>query len=208
MRGFTLVELLVAVLLSAMVLMGLAAIYTAVFRLQNQSFQKDVIHDGAIMSATAIARDLARTTSLSIPAWPCPNGNCAGSAPVGADMLRGCSNYDSSGLNPTDPRIDRGPAGPPIHTYQYCVIAGDLYMTWQDGMGAACPPTYTCDATAPNALILARHVSKDPAYPHYFIRPANVNNVVELHYMVGTGTAAVTVNTAVTLSMSRSAPYP
>lgn len=232
-RGFTLVEMLVAVFLSAMVIVALASIFGTALRVQTEGYQKNIVQAGTLLSVNQMTRDVGTTTSFyggpagTTDQMPCSSGNCSGKN-IDLDTLIGCSNFDgvpgssSYGMQP----LDGVAANAKI--YQYCVdSSGDMWYATADGSkvgftasGAACTAANqaSCACPSPNGATpkcgdalysngpvtkIATGVSHDPNNTSsttgengYFRRPG-VSNIIELHYVVGSGTAAVTINQTV-----------
>ena len=84
-RGFTLIEMMVSILLTSMVILGLASIFSAVYRFEVAGYQRDVIQGGAVMSFNSLVQDVRQTTMFSMPAPPCPSGICTSGAGVDSD---------------------------------------------------------------------------------------------------------------------------
>lgn len=203
-KGFTLAELLAAVALGALVMLGFAAILPTLFTLQVNLHKKDLIQVHSIQSLEQLTRSVRATTEFTSPPAPCPFGDCAGSVNQDGAVLVGCSNYDR---NWSGYRLDTFRA---VTVCQFCVdTGGRMWYAWKDitpppPLPATCPAGPACGnpfagGGAGGTEILAQRVSPDGAFP-YFRRPANLNNVVELHYVVGSGTAAVVINTSVAAS--------
>lgn len=200
--GFTLVEIMVAVILAALTTLGLASIFSTSLKTQVHGYKKDVVQGDALISLKALTRDVQATTYLDEPLPPCPLGDCTASSAQGSDRLRGCTNYDPArgGIGLLDSSFST------MRVYQYCVDgSGTMFYTWRDGaLGAVlpCPPAaVACGTAIPGGELmqLAQKVGRDdcPACGAFFRRPAYLNNVVELHYVVGSSSPTQTINAAV-----------
>lgn len=222
--GFTLVEITLAVFLSSLMMISLYAIFVTAYQYQVQGYQKDRIQSSHLLSVKSFARVLQETTVLHNPPPPCPGGNCAGSVDQNHTYIMGCTNYD--------PNVESRNLLLAIDThmldttsrmlvYRGCVsAAGALTLSFARGTfpsPLACPAA-AVDCTRPSTdlgagavdMIIGEKLSYDdsPYDTLYFKRPANMNNLVELHYRVGSGTAAVTVNTSIQMMKHQTSSTP
>ncbi|MBI4387387.1 MAG: hypothetical protein HY551_08380 [Elusimicrobia bacterium] len=196
--GFTVAELLLVVLLGALVLLGLASLFSSTYRFMEQGHARDRFLAEAAMSMKSISRDLHETTVLYEPASGCIG---AGGA---CDRLLGCTNWDDTLGARIDPR-----GSVPIRCYQYCVnSSGELWYTFQNGPAvhppsgspSSCATTWSGGSTP---IRLAYKISRytTPAGARgYFER--TIRNRIEVGYVVGVST----VSTAVTMLMPAVAP--
>ncbi|MBI3547432.1 MAG: prepilin-type N-terminal cleavage/methylation domain-containing protein [Elusimicrobia bacterium] len=228
-RGFSLVELLIAILLTSMVILGIAAVFSAVYRFHVAGYQRGLIQGGKTMSYALLARDIRKTTMFTLPNPPCPSGNCSSSTPVtcptaggpcDSDTLVGCMNLDGiPGSSFPATQVQRQDTNQLATAYQYCVDAsGNMYYTSAQAAGftcggaACCPAAVTCGTALAGGTVskIASQVRKDTAggFSYYFRRPLKQNNLVEIHYSVGSGTATATVNTAVPAGKTFISPSP
>ena len=215
-RAFTLVELLLAVFLSAMIMLSFAAIYANSYRWFRSTVQTNIKQTGLVSAVETMVRDLEKTTFVYWPQSPCPLGNCTG-ASTKSFNLEGCTNFDpnSTSYNHLDPAQGS-------RLYSYCVDGSNqMWYTWLDyASNTAAPcnpaPTLTCGTSlfgscpGTNCMQLATNVVSSPLsfhsaacqYSEYFCRPLYKNNVVEMDFVV----SGATVNTHVGLEMSVLSP--
>lgn len=74
--GFTLAELLVAIVMAALLFVTLASLYTAGIRYQVQTFDRTAVGNRALMAQRSIQRALEQATLIDIDRLPVPgNGN-------------------------------------------------------------------------------------------------------------------------------------
>jgi len=206
-RGFSLVELLIAVMLGSMLMMGLGSIFATTFRAQSGEFRREINQDSVLAGYRSITRDVGNATSMSLPAF-------GGSG----DTLRGCTNYTvfpaaSGGL-----RISNAVA---VRHFNYCVnAAGIMFFTFRDfalGTGTCPAAAVACNATYPGGTMiqigrgLARAervtgpgtsvpINNECGNQNYFCRSAaRPRNVVQIHFQVDRSTAASIVSTDVTM---------
>lgn len=233
--GFTLVEVIVAMLMATLVILALVGIFSSTLRWFNFSYRQNTIQSGTVLSFSQLSQDLGKTTFVSSPVSPCgggavcppcPGGACAGSAAQGSDILQGCTNYDLKLGNLID-------LTQKMRVYDYCVdAAGNMQYAWQDGnapgVAVACPPVIA-GACGPAMTIngvnqvmqLATGIQRDttnndcPAMAAcggglacYFCRQAYDNNHLELHYWVSEtqSTTTVKVNTSIATMMPSNPP--
>lgn len=213
--GFTLVEMVVAVILGALVMLGLAAVFGTVLRFQTTGARRDIVQAGGLISLRSITKDLQASTAITSPSSPCPGGNCSGSATAAGDVLTGCTNWEMNSGQLLDPST-------PMRTYHYCVQGDILWYHWrEDPSPLPCPPPPFLFCGTPitgwELARLADGVEYDVGQPNYFKRPAGMNNVVEVHYVVQSSTsptshmgesARMVVNVSLAVQKSLTSPDP
>jgi len=212
--AFALAEIMVAVVLATVVMLGLFAIFSSTFSFQKQGSIKDKARSGELMSLESMSRDLEAATYVNSPSSSTVSDQYG-------SVLSGCANFDPriASILGTDGRIDGTKS---VHAFAYCVDSnGKLWYFAEDNNTAAqipalCKPAtpYTCVTLTATGLpggvpaplyqsapvVLAQPVSLDScgtSCQNYFRRPVNVSDLVELHYVVGTSTSAATVNTGI-----------
>lgn len=190
------IELVLAVFLSAMIMLGLYAIFAMTFSVQKNSYKKDVAQSSAVLSAKSILRDLEKSGS-SIR-FPLITG--------GEDILAGCTNWDFGLQPPLGAQIDTSAI---THNYIYCYNGSAIRYRWADtNPPGACVSLYDCANGWPaaNDLTLATGVAPDPNFflGGIFYRPTN--NIVELHYVITGATPSFTVDLAVNTIAPNQAP--
>src|SRR5258706_10985762 len=107
-KGFTLIEMVLAVLLSSLIMLSLAAIFGSSLSWHKLFFLQGKIQGETVLSYQSLSRDLGMTTTISSPLAPCPGGSCAVSTNQGSDTLSGCTNYDSTINNGNPGMLDPG----------------------------------------------------------------------------------------------------
>ena len=211
------VELVVAVLLGAMIMLSFAAIYANSYKFYRSAVQGNMRQSGMLMAVLTMSRDLEKTTYLFRPDRPCGGGTCASVNPSVGDVLEGCTNYDPV-VNPGG-TMSPDVANYPMRIFNYCVdAAGVLWYTFLDSPApATClsPPSVTCGTAIAGGTVmrLADNVVRSPfrsgtctpdAAQRFFCRPNFTNNVVEMNFVV----SGSTVSTSVAMSMPVLWPSP
>ncbi|MFH1618735.1 MAG: type II secretion system protein [bacterium] len=137
-EGFTLVEVLVAVLIFSLVITGLAAIYATSQRYLSQSFKQNLIKGEIAMAAKTVTRALNLATRIDSPA----------SGQEG-DTLAFAVNIAEDGCRPMV-------SGPPTEWYYFCakskgvisgIPRGDLYMH-----SGSVTDVVACPANSPTSI--------------------------------------------------------
>lgn len=194
-RGFTLIELIIALAISVFVLIGIISVVTTMIRYQYDSTLKGSVAGGSLYSLQRMQKELEEASRLTLPA----NG-------AAGDVIAGVVNWsDVLGA-----RIDvnRTPsmgctAGNNVTGFYYCVNGNVLYRHYTCGTtcpSGSCVPSPTCgsgsnvDVVVPAKPGIFRmdNYSAAPCSPPncgYFKRQ---DSSVELHYIVGVGTYSST----------------
>jgi prepilin-type N-terminal cleavage/methylation domain-containing protein len=175
-KGFTLLEVVVALSLGAMVILGMVAMFRPMMGTQLDLYRGIRAQSDALLALKALGTDLTQASQISNPAK-------AGGVSQG-DSLAGCINYDADAAGPIDP-------AQPVVGFRYCLSDGGLYR----GVAPRCP-TVASDCTAAASLPLAANVSHAAGYNGLFVRPAGAANVVEVHYRVAYGDQSHDVGTS------------
>lgn len=206
-RGFTLVEVIIAVLLGSMIIMALASIFGTAFRSQSAEFSREINVDSVLASYRSIVGSVENATRVVLPA-------------IGgqSNVLRGCTNFSVS----ANQRIV---AANPIRWFNFCVDAtGNMWYAWTDtqlNCAVGAPPS--CGAAGAYAggqvMQVGRRVFLPPGLAgqdrrgtnciggnQLFCRRANARNVIQLHYQVDIGTAASVISSDVTMATSLNDP--
>ena len=202
-RGFTLMEMMVALTVSALVLVGIISIATTMARYRYAASLRGSATGGALYSLQRMQREIEDATSIALP---------AGGPPPTGDVVSGCTNWSNSNLG-VDKRIDPNKAAPfpctgtspdqdNVVAFYYCRTPGNAfyrhYSCGRPNNGTACViPTPTTCGTGGGAAGAAESVvpAKPGFYPmdnftYLFKRPNDTQ--IELHYIVGNGTYSAT----------------
>lgn len=180
-RGFTIIEMVIALSLGTMVLVAVNSLYMPLMRTQFDAYRRGGAQAEALIAHKSLRLSISQATEIYLPA---PS--------AGGDLLSGCSNFDSAKGAGVQGLLD--PDGP-SRSFYFCVEGGILYEYWAE---ASCPMFYPpCGGATAGYRALARRISHAPGFPAYFVRPAAAPNVVELHYQAeGRGVSQI-VATAV-----------
>ncbi len=188
--GYTLVELLVAISLSAIVLSGIISVASSVIRYQVEGAARGDVAGWTLMNLHRMNQELEAATFITTRT---------------TNVLIGCHNYSRILVyGSEDGRFD---SSKPITWFQYCAASAgsvqSLYR-YEDLSATKCPDTVKSDSitcgNAPGgamtyALVARRfyHHDQANASPPFF---QMVPNGVEMHYTIGESTPRVTGVTA------------
>lgn len=179
-RGFTLIELVMALALAAVVLLGVFSILASMIQNEVQSLRKGTVTGWALASVVAMNREIASGSVLAYP----PRG-------IGDDSLVICTNW-SRLMNPPN-----GAAliGGPTFYFSYCWEPG-AHLLRRMRIDGPCPPPGTpppaCGAaTYGNDSVIATGVYRDALNDPLFLADPDVASVVHLRYVVGNPEAGV-----------------
>jgi Tfp pilus assembly protein PilV len=196
--AFTLIELIVALVLSTFVLVAIVGVTSQMLRYGFESGRKSESTNWSLMSLNSMKKELLRGSILISP--PPPNGTTS-------MVLSGCSNWTTNtgfatvmgappcvmaGANKGCP-LD-GNAGN-VRSFYYCVWSGHAdgvpRLLHYAGTGT-CPisPMPTCGVTG-GFDVVAHRIYPDAGAAYIFKRD-DTKSGVEMQFMVGYGTASVT----------------
>ncbi len=184
-RGFTLLELIVAMTLSSFVLVGIVTVAAQMMRSQIESSDKGEVTGWTLIGLNRMNKELQDANYLAAP-------NAGGGA-----VISGCINYSML--------MNNGAGGPinaalPTTAFYYCVnpavncgqpgVSCNLLRYYNDGVGIACPIAPTCGNAAYGlnpVEVVSRYVSQiqTPAVLPYFQRANDVGGIA-LNFNVGT----------------------
>lgn len=189
-EGVTLIELIIALVLSSFVIAALVGVVSQMMRGEMETSGKARVSGWAQMSLDSMQKELANSTVLYCPFPNASHPGCPGSS---SDVLSVCSNYT---LNPD---VGLGPSGGPLNG-----VPGDVrsayYCVWSAGTptgtpwllryaGTGCPisPTPTCGAGSFQVVAQDIHPF-DPAAGSLFRRADDIGGV-RLSFTIGKSTA-------------------
>ena len=181
--GFTLIEMITALLLSSLVLVGLLDISTNMLRRQFEGIRYGKVDSSTLLSLSQMTQTIEAATYLSQPVQ--------GS---GSMQVLGCSNYSSTmaGQSPFTGQIN---PSQPVTWFAYCVENNcqggvncngnqgpwDLDYYWGSG---ACSPA--CDSGNPNKLVYQNVWLELPPSPYSEPFYFNYNDDgVDMHFDIG-----------------------
>ncbi|MHB2025276.1 MAG: PilW family protein [Elusimicrobiota bacterium] len=186
--GFSLIEMIIAVFLSLMVLLGIISVSTAIIREHFEGMQKGKLSGETILSLDQMDKEIENADSL---------GSVTGTA------VSGCANWSNIALGPAS----GGPlnSAQPVESFYYCAAAmpgtnPQSYTLWRYSCVSAGPPympPYHCPFPAPSPCGAALGVSgcsgpvsivynslyPDPLWGATFF--GRTTEGVIMHFMVG-----------------------
>ena len=203
-RGFTLLELLVALTLSSVVLLGIVGVASQMIRWHIEGLTKSSDTAWTLTSVQRMSQELRSASALWCPYVDASRGGCPGDK---SDILSGCENFSF-----LDSAIHAGP----VKAFHYCVAdnygappARTLLRYYDDDTGGVCPLTgVVCGGGSPE--VVARYVNKISPTTPYFTRRDDAGGV-QIRYTVGqvtpTANRPVPVYTTVDVVMGMNKPY-
>ena len=189
--GYTLLELVVALALASIVLVGLFAIMASMMNFQVEALKKGTVNGWSLASLIAMNREIENASVLVYPA-----------AGASADSLSVCTNY--SNILKGSPGNATGviDASQPIETIDYCYDSANFVIRRLvvngscPALGTAPPActagNYAQSAGATTSGVIAINVyyaNYPTASPPVFTRDADATGVVRLQYVVGDPTS-------------------
>lgn len=207
-EGFTLVELMVASLLFALVVAGLAAIYATVFKQARRILVENRVKNQAAYAMKAVKMELAQATSAELPAAGTSGqhlSGCRGFKADGAPMVStaggfgafdtGCFHFcvrTTPGGGTADTSCTSAGQDPPSERPAACLY---YYPPGSGAWGGPPPPTVTdstCGDTvggvAPELLAFGLRQAPQAAGPDlpYFDKPdiAKTGNTIRMDFVV------------------------
>ncbi|MDE1977680.1 MAG: prepilin-type N-terminal cleavage/methylation domain-containing protein [Elusimicrobia bacterium] len=200
-KGFTLIEMIVAILLSTLVLLGIIAVAASMVRQHFESLAQGELSGQTLLSLDEMNRQIENASALVAPA---PGGNANGG---NGDDLSFCVNWynNSAGGNP--PFLS---SVQPVYSYYYCAAptaapakdanpgADDLWGYTCEvanpslggnicpfpGLAGGCgrPGSAPAGCSGPMSVLYNSLYFEGPPYPHLFYA---VPGGIQLHYIVG-----------------------
>lgn len=178
-RGFTLIELIMAIGLSSLVLVALFSLSVPMARTEISSIQSQTAQLNVAGAMSVFEREVRQATYLKTPAAGASGG-----------VVEGCSNAAvlPGAASPTP--LD---ASQPMHWFAFCADASLVY--YHAGSGA-CPPSYLC-GTNPTGVFGG---GRSSAVSAVFSRPSALTTVVQATFAVTSGAETSTLQNAVSYS--------
>lgn len=205
-KGFTLIELIIAVSLSGAVLIGIMSVTAQMVRFELEGNRKNEVAGWMLLSLSQMNRELENATTLLCPSTYGVVAGCAGNT---SNVLAGCVNYTRQTNRAVDPDTQKTTVA-----FYYCrPIAGQyagmlLRYAQESAVGTAinartCPinPLPTCGNAAgagQTMKVVATNVfgingggtlASNPAGAEQFFQRMDDIAGVELRYSIGFSTA-------------------
>jgi prepilin-type N-terminal cleavage/methylation domain-containing protein len=174
--GFTLIELIVAVLMSSIVLLAISSILTPLVMSEVYSAKAQTVQLTLAMINQTIERELRQATAVTTP-------TATGTSSV-SNVLEGCGNAVLAGTSYA--QID---TTVPMTWFAVCANAGIVY--YYSGSGA-CPGSYTCGASPTPT---AQFTWPDPWSSLVFSRPSAQTTLITAVMQGSSGSGAVVTST-------------
>lgn len=175
--GFTLLEMMVAVSLSSMVLIGVMSVSTTMIRKHMDGIRKGTVTGGALVSFANMSREVERANVLISPTSGTPDSN----------LLGGCVNWSRLMAAAPGAKLDPSKA---LEVFYYCYNPGArtiwYYSTSVAAVCPAAPPAVACDGSAayPTRMQVAQDVELLAPNARVFTRDDSIGGV-RIHYVVG-----------------------
>lgn len=180
--GFSLVELIIAIALGAIVMGGLFGIMTSMIRFQTDSLRKGSVTGWALAGIVKMNKEIE---NANVIAWPV-SGN------PNSDYVVGCINWSrAASPNPVVNGVG-GPGGPldtgsPVTVFYYCYngqgsydgdnVHGQLRRMANTGFGVTCPMTNIFPSGLPICSASAAFQTNEVIATGVNYRLAGPNNV-------------------------------
>ena len=176
--GFTLVELILAVGLSTVVLIGAFSMLTSMIQYEVEAGRKGSVTGGSLMSLGAMNADIAAASCLVTPPL----------SGVPGDSLVVCTNW-SRQAKQGDPNGNFLDSTSGNTIYSYCYDPANFLIRGMSQSGAcpavgAAPPVCTV-AGYPTGTVLATGVYRDKNGSLLFQYDTTTPGAIQLHYVVG-----------------------
>lgn len=170
--GFTLVELIVALVLSAFILVGIVGVATQMVRFQMEGQRKGDVSGWTLLSLAKMHKELEDASVLDFPSAATPTG----------DYISGCSNYTRITNAPIDSSL-------PVTAFWYCVQTTGLTPNRLLRYSSA----GTCPMAAPacgsgSFEVYAQDFHKRDGLGYFFRRAPEASGI-EVNYTIGIATA-------------------
>ena len=179
--GFTFVELIIAVFLSSIIMIGLSSILTPLVLSQVYSARAQTVQLNLAAINEMVERELRQASLVTQPA--------VGS--VGSNTLEGCDNAAGSPPAPIDPNPPP-PLDPvaKMRWFAFCTkpSPGDGIVYYHSGNG--CPAAYACGASPTAAFTWPQ-----PWSSLLFTRPSAGSTLITAVLQASSGTGAVVMST-------------
>lgn len=198
--AFTLIELIVALVLSTFVLVAIVGITSQMLRYEFEGTRKSVSSNWSTAAQDALKKDLASASVLY-----CPSATGVNHTGYSAECTAGTGNILSGCMNYTFNPAASVPAPTQATTaFHYCVWCGGtlpdncatptktpwLLRYAASGVGQACPMALPNCGTTAGYTVVAQEVYLNAANTWFFKRDDAVSGV-EVQFMVGIGTSSL-----------------
>jgi hypothetical protein len=189
-KAFTLVELLIALVLSTFVIMALFGVTSQMMRGHMESSAKAAASGWALMSLDSMQKELANGNVLYCPYVDGSHAGCSGQT---SNVLSGCSDYTlnpNAGLGPSGGPLDGVAAN--VKSFYYCIWSagtpsGTPWLLHYTGTTCPINPEPTCGSGS-FAVVAQGIYPYDPAQNFYFQRADDIAGV-RLAFTIGDSTA-------------------
>lgn len=174
--GFTLIELIVAMALASIVILGMNNLLLPLVRVQAQSMHTQTAQaslTGALSAVEKAVRRASLVTTPSMPGFP-------------SNSLAGCTNAVLS--SPTLPPVALDPSQP-MAWFALCAADGRFY--YHEGTG--CPAVYSCGVNALSEF----GGGLAPSATASFSRSSKSNAAIDISLTAASGDTTLSANTAV-----------
>ena len=211
--GFTLMEMIVALCLSAFVIIGVVGVATQMIRFHMESDAKNGVTSWNLLAMTYMNQEIQGSSTLYCPFDPSQasaHSGDPGCTATTSDVLSSCNNWSIQQSSVTGNGEINTSAGASVTAYYYCVTnvnsipsllrycrtslaaaSAPPGCTGGFPVASACPykPAPTCGAG--NYVMVAQNIQRLNGLP-YFTRADDVGGV-RLRYTVGSSTATAQV---------------
>lgn len=200
-RGFSLMELIIAMLLSSFVLIGIVGVSSQMLRFQVEGMKKGTVTGWSLVSISRMNKEIEDASVLVHP----PDGG------VPSDTLIGCANWSREGAGGGGGgRLNTsGGAAGNVTVFYYCYDTAARYIRRYANVGAGvnCPPLSpaptipACDGSGAwtENDIIATGVYRDTGANLLFRRADDVGGV-QIRYVVGDPTPTPNMPTPQTIA--------
>jgi Tfp pilus assembly protein PilW len=177
--GFSLIELVIAMLMASLVLVALTSILTPLIVTQVYAARAQGVQLNLDSAQQLIERELRQATFVNTPA----------TAGMPSGVLEGCDNAAASPTPPSPVPID--PASP-MRWFAFCASGGIIYYH----SGASCPAAYRCGASP----VAAFSSGLNPQSTLTFARPSAASTLITATLTAASGNSSAVATTAVAFS--------
>lgn len=197
--GFTLIELIIAMLLSTFVLIGVISVATSMIRYQFESMKRGDVSGLNLVALTNMHRRLENATYLVANQPPTGGGN----------QIAGCRGFSAEWGSGTPAALPNWAGPEPARGFVYCVntshsctpertgypFATCPSLYYYETTGASCPPALpgTCGSAVGGMTVtpvIYKGFFTQDNQTWYFNRD-NARGGIGLHYIVGLATPTV-----------------
>jgi len=188
-KGFTLMEMIIAVFLSTMVLLGIIAVAASMVRQHFESISQGELSGQTLISLNQMYQDVENASVLVAPPAPVPPATISS-----GNALAVCTNWSFLSAPPNGKALN---SARPVQSFYYCAKADPAsatgaYDLWRYSCGGCPPPTPGVCGSADacgnpvavvyNALYLESAESMPPNKSNFFYW---ASGGVGMHYIVG-----------------------